>query len=67
MICAILLCLSVVVLLFVIFNKHLPVWFCEKLNWHIADNNISFDGHNFVSTCVRCGKKIANDNWKNWF
>lgn len=54
-------------IILVIFNKHLPVWFCHKMGWHLAPNAQGFDGCSFNGICPRCKKKVLQDSQGNWF
>lgn len=49
-----------ILLALVLFNKHLPVWFCHKMGWHLAPTS-------FTGRCSRCGKKVLQDSQGNWF
>jgi len=51
----------------VLFNKHLPVWFCHKMGWHLAPVSQGFDGCSFNGKCPRCRKKVLQDSQGNWF
>ena len=55
------------VLLSVIFNKYLPVWFCRRIGWHLRPNEIGFDGCSLNGICPRCGKEVLQDSQGNWF
>jgi len=61
-----LLAISILVLL-AVFNKHLPVWFCHHMGWHLAPIAQGFDGCSFAGTCPRCGKAVLEDSQGNWF
>ena len=49
------------------FNKHLPVWFCNNMGWHLPPIAQSFDGCSFNGECPRCRKKVLQDSQGNWF
>jgi len=59
--------LIVISILLAIFNKYLPVWFCNKLGWHLRPLNIKQDGFNFTGRCPRCNKHVLQDSQGNWF
>lgn len=48
-------------------NKHLPVWFCNKIGWHLEPTAQGFDGCSFTGNCPRCGKSVLQDSMSNWF
>lgn len=49
------------------FNRYLPVWFCDKLGWHMAPTMQTFDGASHGGNCTRCDKKVMQDSQGNWF
>lgn len=54
-------------LILALLNKHLPIWFCHKMGWHLAPIAQKFDGCSFSGDCPRCGKKVLQDSQGNWF
>ena len=48
-------------------NDLLPIFFCDRLGWHIAPDRQFFDGCSLVGICPRCGKKVLQDSQGNWF
>lgn len=42
-------------------------WFCTFWGWHKAPLQQGFDGVSFNGECPRCGKKVLQDSWGNWF
>jgi hypothetical protein len=61
------LAIIVLILLTVVLNPILPVWFCRKMGWHLAPKEQSFDGASFNGTCPRCGVHVLQDSQGNWF
>lgn len=51
----------------VLSNKHLPVWFCNNMGWHLEPKEQGFDGCSFTGKCPRCGKSVLQDSQGNWF
>ena len=49
------------------FNTRLPVWFCNKMGWHLKPVKIDFDGCSLTGVCSRCGKFVLQDSQGNWF
>ena len=39
---------------------------CKFPSWHIAKAS-GFDGCSNTGTCIRCGKKVLQDNNGDWF
>jgi hypothetical protein len=51
----------------VLFNEHLPKWFCDHLGWHLAPKHYQdFDGVNFKGICPRCNKEVLQDSQGPW-
>ena len=59
--------LIVISILLAIFNKYLPIWFCNKMHWHLRPLDIGFDGCSPTGKCPRCGKHVLRDSQGNWF
>jgi len=55
------------ILLAAFFNKHLPVWFCTKMGWHLAPRDKGWDGCSMTGKCPRCNKAVLMDSQGNWF
>lgn len=49
------------------FNKHLPIWFCNKLGWHLAPREKGWNGCSMTGVCPRCNKEVLMDSQGNWF
>jgi hypothetical protein len=54
-------------LLGIALNKHLPVWACTRMGWHLAPQSMGFDGCSLKGICPRCGKHVLQDSQGNWF
>lgn len=63
----IILVVSVSFMILVLCNKYLPIWFCNKMGWHLSPVAQSFDGCSYVGKCPRCGKFVLRDSQGNWF
>ena len=48
-------------------NRHLSVWFCDKMGWHLPPIAQGFDGCSFTGKCPRCGNDVLQDSQGNWF
>ena len=55
------------ILLLAFNNKRLPVWFCNKLGWHLPPKSRDFNGVNYYGKCPRCNKMVIKDSQGNWF
>ena len=55
------------VLLLAFNNKRLPLWFCNKLGWHLPPKVKDFNGVNHYGKCPRCDKLVTKDSEGNWF
>ena len=40
---------------------------CNKLDWHIPQKLIEFDGVSLCSRCKYCNREILQDSQGNWF
>ena len=56
-----------IMLSFILWNPLFPVFFCDKLGWHLEPIEIGYDGCSRNGTCPRCGKHVMQDSQKNWF
>jgi len=59
--------LMIIIVLSVIFNKWMPRFFCDKLNWHLTPKRVYHEGINLKGHCPRCGKEVIQDSQGNWF
>ena len=55
------------ILYFVTKGRIFKLFYHDLLEWHIPNNEESFDGCSFHSTCKLCGKEIMQDSQGNWF
>lgn len=60
-----LICISLISLC--ILNKHLPIWFCKHVGWHLEPQEQHFDGCSVTGKCPRCGEMTLQDGQGNWF
>jgi hypothetical protein len=42
-------------------------WFCDKMGWHKAPLEQTFDGCSAGGKCPVCGKSVLQDSQGNWF
>lgn len=54
-------------LMLAVFNKYLPVWFCNHMGWHLTPKKQGNDGCSNTGVCPRCGKPVLQDSQGNWF
>lgn len=52
--------------LLAIFNKKLPKWFCDKLQWHLPPVSRDHNGHTYYGKCPRCKRYIYLSNSGVW-
>ena len=45
----------------IIMNKHLPIWFCDKLGWHLPVYEATCQGTTLYGICPRCGRLLHRD------
>lgn len=48
-------------------GKVFKFFYHNILEWHIPNEDKSFDGCSYMSTCRICGKPILQDSQGNWF
>jgi len=54
-------------LILILLNNRLPVWFCNNMGWHLTQKTQGFDGCSFTGKCSRCDKSVLMDGQGNWF
>jgi len=52
--------------LLALFNKKLPKWFCDKLQWHLPPISKDFNGHTYYGKCPRCKRFIFLNSSGVW-
>lgn len=54
--------ISVSFVVLALYNKYLPVWFCEHIGWHLEPARHGFDGCSCFGVCPRCQKFVLQDS-----